>query len=230
MSRRLSTRPQRSCTARWSRWLGWSRISSTSAVWARQAVDPTRADRFRLSHPSRRRSQCAALGQRRPDPHRGGAGPTDLHRSRCGAPGAGDRQHPEQRLEVHTARWFSGAGRRTRRQRGRRSDPRHGHRDRRSRFPRVFEMFVQTAGSLDGKSGLGIGLALARSLVERHDGRLTIRERRTRARHRSHRSTASAQRPARQPSRGRARPGQRPKSSQNRSASWSSTTIATQRT
>ena len=41
-------------------------------------------------------------------------------------------------------------------------------------LPRVFEMFVQTAGSLDGKGGLGIGLALARSLVERHDGRLTI--------------------------------------------------------
>jgi len=39
---------------------------------------------------------------------------------------------------------------------------------------RVFEMFAQTADPIDNKSGLGIGLALARSLVERHDGRLTI--------------------------------------------------------
>jgi signal transduction histidine kinase/CheY-like chemotaxis protein len=39
---------------------------------------------------------------------------------------------------------------------------------------RVFTMFVQTDAPLDSKSGLGIGLTLARSLVERHDGRLTI--------------------------------------------------------
>lgn len=41
-------------------------------------------------------------------------------------------------------------------------------------LPRVLEMFVQTSGTLESRSGLGIGLALARSLVERHDGRLTI--------------------------------------------------------
>jgi PAS domain S-box-containing protein len=41
-------------------------------------------------------------------------------------------------------------------------------------LPRVFEMFVQTDAPLEGKSGLGIGLTLAKSLVERHDGRLTI--------------------------------------------------------
>ena len=39
---------------------------------------------------------------------------------------------------------------------------------------RVFEMFVQTDAPLESRSGLGIGLPLARSLVERHDGRLTI--------------------------------------------------------
>jgi PAS domain S-box-containing protein len=39
---------------------------------------------------------------------------------------------------------------------------------------RVFELFTQTATPLDNKSGLGIGLTLAKSLVERHDGRLTI--------------------------------------------------------
>jgi PAS domain S-box-containing protein len=43
-----------------------------------------------------------------------------------------------------------------------------------SDLPRVFEMFVQTDDPLESKSGLGIGLTLARSLVERHDGRLTI--------------------------------------------------------
>ena len=43
-----------------------------------------------------------------------------------------------------------------------------------SDLARVFEMFVQTDGPVESKSGLGIGLALAKSLVERHDGRLTI--------------------------------------------------------
>ena len=41
-------------------------------------------------------------------------------------------------------------------------------------LPRVFEMFVQTDAPLESRSGLGIGLTLAKSLVERHDGRLTI--------------------------------------------------------
>jgi signal transduction histidine kinase/CheY-like chemotaxis protein len=43
-----------------------------------------------------------------------------------------------------------------------------------SDLPRVFEMFVQTGAPLESKGGLGIGLTLAKSLVERHDGRLTI--------------------------------------------------------
>jgi len=43
-----------------------------------------------------------------------------------------------------------------------------------SDLPRVFEMFGQTDAPLESKSGLGIGLTLAKSLVERHDGRLTI--------------------------------------------------------
>jgi PAS domain S-box-containing protein len=41
-------------------------------------------------------------------------------------------------------------------------------------LPRVFDMFVQADAPLESKSGLGIGLTLAKSLVERHDGRLTI--------------------------------------------------------
>jgi PAS domain S-box-containing protein len=39
---------------------------------------------------------------------------------------------------------------------------------------RVFEMFAQTDAPIASKSGLGIGLSLAKSLVDRHDGRLTI--------------------------------------------------------
>ncbi len=35
-------------------------------------------------------------------------------------------------------------------------------------------MFGQTDAPLESRSGLGIGLTLANSLVERHDGRLTI--------------------------------------------------------
>jgi len=41
-------------------------------------------------------------------------------------------------------------------------------------LPRVFEMFAQTGVGSESKSGLGIGLTLAKSLVERHDGRLVI--------------------------------------------------------
>jgi signal transduction histidine kinase/CheY-like chemotaxis protein len=43
-----------------------------------------------------------------------------------------------------------------------------------SDLPRVFEMFVQTDAPLESRSGLGIGLTLARHLVERHEGRLTV--------------------------------------------------------
>ena len=47
-------------------------------------------------------------------------------------------------------------------------------------LPRVFDMFHQEEPSLDGpNAGLGIGLALARRLVEMHEGHIDIRSRGT---------------------------------------------------
>jgi PAS domain S-box-containing protein len=39
---------------------------------------------------------------------------------------------------------------------------------------RIFELFVQAETALDRPEGLGIGLSLAKSLVERHEGHLTV--------------------------------------------------------
>ena len=101
---------------------------------------------------------------------------------------------------------------------------------RRPILPRVFEMFVQTDGPVEGKGGLGIGLALAKSLVERHDGRLTIesegRGRGTEAVVRLPALTTTSGKRLEDESKRR----RRPTSNQSRGAYWSSTTITTQRT
>jgi PAS domain S-box-containing protein len=43
-----------------------------------------------------------------------------------------------------------------------------------AKLPRVFDLFMQADVSLDRADGLGIGLMLAKSFVERHDGRITV--------------------------------------------------------
>jgi CheY-like chemotaxis protein/anti-sigma regulatory factor (Ser/Thr protein kinase) len=41
-------------------------------------------------------------------------------------------------------------------------------------LPRVFDLFAQADVSLERRDGLGIGLTLAKSLIERHDGRISV--------------------------------------------------------
>jgi PAS domain S-box-containing protein len=43
-----------------------------------------------------------------------------------------------------------------------------------AQLARIFEIFVQADGPLENQGGLGIGLTLARTLVEQHDGQLTV--------------------------------------------------------
>jgi PAS domain S-box-containing protein len=43
-----------------------------------------------------------------------------------------------------------------------------------SQLSRVFDMFMQTGASAERRDGLGIGLTLAKSLIERHNGRITV--------------------------------------------------------
>jgi PAS domain S-box-containing protein len=43
-----------------------------------------------------------------------------------------------------------------------------------SQLSRVFDMFIQAGTPVDRRDGLGIGLTLAKNLIERHDGRITV--------------------------------------------------------
>ena len=89
-------------------------------------------------------------------------------------PGAGDRQPVEQRRQVHARRR---PGDLTLMRDGdeavhpRSATP--GSASRPSSSPRIFDMFMQAHGGSGRTGGLGLGLTLARSLVEGHGGRMT---------------------------------------------------------
>ena len=196
-----------------------------------QAVAPTRAGRSRVGHPPRRRGQCAAAwnsaGLRYtialPDARRSTSRPMPA------------------RLAQVIGNILNNAAKFTPRggsvtlilerdgDDARHSHSRYWHRHRRGRpAARVRDVRADRRRRSKASSGLGIGLTLAKSLVERHDGQLTIEsEGRGRGTEALVRLPALATRPP--ASRDDRAPPARRRQAGSRDACWSSTTITTPR-
>ena len=156
----------------------WSTTCSTSRASRRGKIE-LRRERVDLRDVVARAARARRAGAAGPAPTAGGDGHADpgVGRRRSGSPGAGRLQPAHQRRQVlahptaanrHRARAATATASSL-------SVEDEGVGIRPSSLPRIFERFVQGEQALQRASGgLGLGLAIAKNLVELHGGTIAV--------------------------------------------------------